>query len=87
MMFTDYGIPLSVGGTYSILPLLFYKNVIGMLDFSKGAIYSTMILVPAAVVYLLDILLFQQKAGPIRPQPAPGEIRDASIPCRSSSLA
>lgn len=61
MVFTDYGIPLSVGGTYSILPLLFYKNVIGMLDFSKGAIYSTIILVPAAVVYLLDICYFSKK--------------------------
>ena len=61
MIFTDYGIPLSVGGTYSILPLLFYKNVIGMLDFSKGAIYSTMILMPAILVYLLDILYFSKK--------------------------
>ena len=61
MIFTDYGIPLSVGGTYSIIPLLFYKNVIGMLDFSKGAIYSTMILIPAVIVYLLDILYFSKK--------------------------
>ena len=61
MIFTDYGIPLSVGGTYSIIPLLFYKNVIGMLDFAKGAIYSTMILIPAVIVYLLDILYFSKK--------------------------
>ena len=61
MVFTDYGIPLSVGGTYSILPLMFYKNVIGMLDFSKGAIYSTILLVPAAVVYLLDVCYFSKK--------------------------
>ena len=60
MIFTDYGIPLSVGGTYSIIPLLFYKNVIGMLDFAKGAIYSTMILIPAVIVYLLDILYFSK---------------------------
>jgi len=61
MIFTDYGIPLSVGGTYPILPILFYKNVVGMLDFGRGAIYSTMILLPAAVVYLLDILVFSKK--------------------------
>lgn len=61
MIFTDYGIPLSVGGTYSILPLLFYKNVIGMLDFSKGAIYSTILLIPAVAVYLADILYFSRK--------------------------
>ena len=61
MVFTDYGIPLSVGGTYSILPILFYKNVVGLLNFSKGAIYSTMILVPAAAVYILDIFYFSKK--------------------------
>ncbi len=61
MIFTDYGIPLSVGGTYTILPLQFYKNVIGMLDFSKGAIYSVLILLPAVLVYLLDILYFSRK--------------------------
>jgi len=60
MVFTDYGIPLSVGGTYPILPLLFYKNVIGLLDFSRGAIYSLMILVPAVLLYLLDILYFSK---------------------------
>lgn len=58
LIFTDYGIPLSVGGTYPIIPLLFYKNVVGLLDFSKGAIYSTLILIPAVIVYLLDIFYF-----------------------------
>ena len=61
MVFTDYGIPLSVGGTYSILPILFYKNVVGLLDFSKGAIYSILILLPAAGVYLLDVLYFSKR--------------------------
>ena len=61
MIFTDYGVPISVGGTYTILPVLFYKNVIGMLDFGKGAIYSTLILLPAAAVYLLDLLYFSKK--------------------------
>ena len=61
MVFTDYGIPLSVGGTYPILPILFYENVIGRLDFSRGAIYSMLILLPAAMVYLLEILYFSKK--------------------------
>lgn len=61
MVFTDYGIPLSVGGTYPILPILFYENVIGRLDFSRGAIYSILILLPAALVYLLEILYFSRK--------------------------
>lgn len=61
MVFTDYGIPLSVGGTYPILPVLFYKNVIGLLDFSQGAIYSMVLLVPAVIVYALDVGYFSKK--------------------------
>ncbi|MGM9638951.1 MAG: ABC transporter permease subunit [Butyricicoccaceae bacterium] len=61
MVFTDYGVPLSVGGTYPILPVLFYKNVIGRLDFDTGAIYSVLLLVPAVLVYLLDIFWFSKK--------------------------
>ncbi|MBQ3076479.1 MAG: ABC transporter permease subunit [Clostridia bacterium] len=71
MIFTDYGIPLSVGGTYPILPLLFYKNVIGLLDFGKGAIYSTFILIPAVGVYLLDVLYFSKKQVASSRNPVP----------------
>ncbi|NLT58297.1 MAG: ABC transporter permease subunit [Clostridiales bacterium] len=71
MIFTDYGIPLSVGGTYSILPILFYKNVIGLLNFGQGAIYSSLILVPAVVVYLLDVGYFSKKQASSSQNPRP----------------
>ena len=61
MIFTDYGIPISVGGTYPILPVLFYKNVIGLLNFSTGAIYSVLLLTPAVIVYCLDVFWFSKK--------------------------
>ena len=61
MIFTDYGIPISVGGNFPILPLQFYKNVIGLLDFHRGAIYSILILLPAAAFYLLDLFYFSKK--------------------------
>jgi len=73
MIFTDYGIPVSVGGNFTILPLLFYKKVIGLLDFSRGAIFSTFILIPAIAIYLLDILYFSKRQANssqnIRPVP------------------
>ena len=73
MIFTDYGIPISVGGTFTILPVLFYKNVIGLLDFSRGAIYSTLLLLPAAVVYAVDVLYFSRKQvhSSQNPRPCP----------------
>ena len=61
MIFTDYGVPLSVGGTYPILPLQFYKNVIGLLDFSTGAIYGILILLPTVILYFFDIFYFSRK--------------------------
>lgn len=61
MIFTDYGIPLSVGGTYPILPIQFYKNVVGLLDFSTGAIYGILILLPSVILYFCDILYFSKK--------------------------
>ena len=36
MIFTDYGVPLAVGGKFTTLPVFLYKRVIGLLDFSKG---------------------------------------------------
>ena len=61
MIFTDYGMSISVGGNFTTLPLLFYKKVIGLLDFSRGAIFSTFILMPAVIMYLLDVLYFSKK--------------------------
>ena len=73
MIFTDYGISVSVGGNFATLPLLFYKKVIGLLDFSRGAIFGIFILVPAMGIYLLDVLYFNKKrassAQNIRPVP------------------
>lgn len=61
MIFTDYGVPLSVGGSYPILPILFYKNVVGLLDFSSGAIYSVFMLIPAVIVFVLDVMVFSKR--------------------------
>jgi len=61
MIFTDYGISISVGGNFPTIPLLFYRRVIGLMDFSRGAIFSAFILIPAVTVYLLDILYFSRK--------------------------
>lgn len=61
MIFTDYGVPVSVGGTFPTLSVLFYKNVIGRLDFETGAVYSVFLLIPALIVYSLDIFVFSKK--------------------------
>lgn len=56
MIFTDYGVPLAVGGKYLTLPVFLYKEVIGLLDFSKGTMIGLFLLIPALVSFLFDLL-------------------------------
>ena len=54
MIFTDYGVPLIVGGKAMTLPVYMYREVIGLLNFSKGAIIGVILLIPAVVAFILD---------------------------------
>ncbi len=55
MVFTDYGVPLAVGGRFATLPVYLYTEVIGLLDFSKGAFIGLVLLIPAIVTFLIDL--------------------------------
>ena len=55
LCFTDYGVPLAVGGRFSTLPVYLYRDVIGLLDFSKGAFVGTILLLPAVVAFIIDL--------------------------------
>lgn len=57
MIFTDYGVPLSVGGKFLTLPVFLYKEVIGLLDFSKGTMIGLFLLIPAIISFLIDTFL------------------------------
>jgi len=54
MIFTDYGVPLAVGGKFITLPVFLYKEVIGLLDFSKGTMIGLFLLIPALISFLFD---------------------------------
>ena len=56
LIFTDYGVPLAVGGKYLTLPVFLYKEVIGLLDFSKGTMIGLFLLLPALISFLFDTL-------------------------------
>ncbi|MEG0314793.1 MAG: ABC transporter permease subunit [Erysipelotrichaceae bacterium] len=55
MVFTDYGVPLVVGGKMMTLPVYMYREVIGLLNFSKGAIIGVILLIPAVIAFILDL--------------------------------
>lgn len=56
LSFTDYGVPLMVGGKFKTLPLVMYQEVIGQLDFGKGCVYGSMLFIPAVVAFLIDLM-------------------------------
>jgi len=56
MIFTDYGVPLVIGGRYSTLPVLMYEEVIGLLNFNRGSVISAFLLIPAVVAFIFDLL-------------------------------
>ncbi|GAA6397117.1 ABC transporter permease subunit [Solibaculum mannosilyticum] len=55
MVFTDYGVPLMTGGTDMTLPVYMYREVIGMMNFSNGAVIGILLLLPAVAAFLLDL--------------------------------
>lgn len=55
MVFTDYGVPLVVGGRLMTLPVYMYREVIGLLNFSKGAIIGVLLLIPAVIAFIIDL--------------------------------
>ena len=55
MVFTDYGVPLMTGGTAMTLPVYMYREVIGMMNFSGGAVIGMVLLLPAVVAFLMDL--------------------------------
>jgi len=56
MIFTDYGVPIAIGGRYDTLPVFLYREVIGLLDFSKGAMIGMFLLIPAFISFIFDTL-------------------------------
>lgn len=55
LIFTDYGVPLIIGGKIVTLPLYMYREVVGQMNISKGAVIGMLLLLPAVVAFLLDL--------------------------------
>ena len=60
---TDYGVPLMVGGMYKTLPVLMYEEVIHRMNYAKGSVFGLMLLLPAAIAFLFDLLSGKDRVG------------------------
>ncbi len=83
-VFTDFGIPTVIGGSTNVLATDIYKQVIGRFDFELGAVVGVMLLVPALVAYVIDVLArrhqrstFSGRSVPV--EPGASRQRDAAL--------
>lgn len=56
MIVTDYGVPLMIGGKLTTLPVMMYQEVIGRLDFNKGGVIGIVLLIPAFIAFIIDVM-------------------------------
>ncbi|WP_203228104.1 putative 2-aminoethylphosphonate ABC transporter permease subunit [Roseovarius dicentrarchi] len=56
-VFTDFGVPITVGGSYPVLATDLYQKVIGGFDFQMGAVVGILLFIPAAIAFLIGHLL------------------------------
>ena len=56
LIITDYGVPLMIGGRFITLPVLLYQEVIGLLNFSRGSVIGSFLLIPAVIAFIFDLL-------------------------------
>ncbi|MFV5640172.1 putative 2-aminoethylphosphonate ABC transporter permease subunit [Acinetobacter oleivorans] len=51
---TDFGIPKVIGGSFNMMALDVYKQIIGQQNMSMGAVISILLLLPALFVFIFD---------------------------------
>jgi len=54
LVITDFGVPIVIGGQYSMLATDIYNQVIGQQNFQMGAVVSVILLLPAILAFAVD---------------------------------
>ena len=64
LIFADYGLPMEVAGKVETLPMYLYNQVLGTYQYlGRGAVVSTVLLIPAIVAFIFDILNKESNDG------------------------
>lgn len=57
MVITDYGVPMMIGGKTTTLAVMMFQEVLGQLNFGKGIVIGLVLLVPAIITFIFNVLL------------------------------
>ncbi len=63
LAFTDFGAPKVVGGSYNILAVDIYKQVIGQQNFVMGSVVSVVLLIPTLAAFVLDRIIQRRQTA------------------------
>ena len=65
LVFTDFGAPKVIGGSYSVLATDVYKQVAGQFNMNMGAVVGTLLLLPAILSFIVDRFVNSKNNGTI----------------------
>lgn len=71
LVVTDFGIPKVIGGQFPVLATDVYKQVVGLQNFSMGAVVGLVLLLPAVGAFLLDRWAQQKASGTLSGRAVP----------------
>lgn len=63
LVITDFGVPKVIGGQFAVLATDAYKQVVGQQNFSMGAVVGMILLVPAAIAFVVDRLVQRRQVA------------------------
>ena len=66
LIFADYGLPMEVAGKVKTLPMYMYEQVLSMFQYGRGVVISFVLLIPAIVAFVFDILNKENNSGVAR---------------------
>jgi iron(III) transport system permease protein len=76
LIFTDFGVPKVIGGSYDVLATDIYQQVIGQFNFQMGAVIGLLLLIPAVISFAADRItqrrqqsMVSARAVPLDPKP------------------
>ncbi|MCL6609209.1 MAG: putative 2-aminoethylphosphonate ABC transporter permease subunit [Geminicoccaceae bacterium] len=63
LVITDFGVPKVIGGSFNVLAVDVYKQVVGQQNFQMGAVVGLVLLIPALFSFLVDRLVQRRQAA------------------------
>lgn len=56
MIITDYGVPLTIGGTTVTLSTMMYNTAVANVNYDNGSVIGVILLIPAVLAFVVDVV-------------------------------